>query len=103
MADRNSLTPEKKAAYLAFDPFLNCDRDAGNPKTKVRIVRTLYRQKCMTPTGEHLIPKGTLARYERVYYGGRNVPGHYWTCLACCDLMMQYPDPATRPAREVAR
>lgn len=79
---------EQAERYIAFDPFLDCDRDVKIEGRKVRIVKTRKPHLCMTPNLKtHEIPTGNVARFESAIVDGR--PGSFYTCLECCDYLMR--------------
>lgn len=74
--------------YIAFDPFLDCDRDVKIEGRKVRVVKTRKVQRCLTPSlTTHDIPVGTLARFESAIVDGEF--GSFYTCLDCLDRIMK--------------
>jgi hypothetical protein len=86
------------AAYAGYDPFEG-DRDGGVTCRTVRIVTTRKAHTCMDPYGgKHVIPPGTLARYEQALVDG-DYWGRYYTCLNCIDrARADVGLPALRPA-----
>ena len=80
------MTKHQVEAYIAFDPFLDCDRDVKIEGRTVRVVKTRKHHICLTPSLRHGIPVGDWARFESAIIDGE--PGSYYTCIACCDLLM---------------
>lgn len=81
------LTDEQRAQYIAFDPFLDCDRDVNIRSRKVAVVTTRSPHICVSlSTKSHEIPAGTMARRESAIIDGSF--GSYYYCLECCDREM---------------
>ncbi len=69
--------------YIAWDPFLDCDRDVKIRSRTVRMVTTRKPQMCVSwASGSHEIPAGTRARKEAAFIDGS--PGCYYYCAECC-------------------
>ena len=76
MTKRKLKYPESD--YLDFDPFDN-DRDLDLRCRSVKLVKTRKEHKCIMPEeGEHTIPTGSMARYEKAIFEGE------WSACYCC-------------------
>lgn len=90
--DRKTPIPQPRkhsdAEYIAFDPFLDCDRDVIITCRTVKILITREPQTCVSLSrGSHPIPPGTDARREAAQIDGSW--GRYYYCIECCDREMQ--------------
>lgn len=79
-------SPEQQRAearYIAWDPFLDADRDVRISSRKVLMVTTRTPQMCVSLSRCHEIPAGTRARKETAFIEGS--PGCYYYCAECCE------------------
>lgn len=75
-------------AYIAYDPFEGGD-EAELTVRSVKVVKTRKPQSCMRPEGStHIIPPGTIARYEKALVDG-DYWGRYYTCAECMDRWLR--------------
>lgn len=78
--------------YIAFDPFLDCDRDTKPTLCKtIKLVKTRATQMCVSlSSGSHEILPGTWARFEKAYVPEIRKFGMFYVCVKCCDREMSY-------------
>jgi hypothetical protein len=66
---------------IAFDPFLDCDRDVDIRHRTVRIASVAKPHRCAI--GDHLIHPGDRARHETAIVDGKW--GGFYCCIPCLE------------------
>lgn len=79
------------AAYLTHDPF-DGEMDVDIKMRKVKLVTTRKDHPCTVfDAPEHVIPAGSLARFESALVDG-DYFGRYYVCTACMDRALAQDD-----------